>query len=227
MVSMLGVFSFAVTLLAYFGAKRMHARLHRWWSAPIFLVPVLLVLLLLACRIPYAAYWQTTHWLSWLLGPATVAFALPIWRHRALIARQWLQLATGVTVGVLVGVGSSVGLARLLDLPPALQHALAPRSISTPFALAAAPSFGGDGQLVAIFVVITGVVGMVLGEALLALVRVRGSVARGALFGAAAHGAGTAKASEIGQEEGVVASLTMMLCGVVTVLLAPMLAHLL
>ncbi|WP_280954768.1 LrgB family protein [Paludibacterium denitrificans] len=100
----------------------------------------------------------------------------------------------------------------------------APRSISTPFALAAAPSIGASPDLTAVFVVVTGVCGMLIGELMLAWLPVRSRLAKGALLGAAAHGAGTAKANELGAEEGVVASLTMMLGGLATVFAAPLIA---
>ncbi|MCP9758066.1 LrgB family protein [Aquitalea sp. S1-19] len=227
MFALSSVLCLLVTLLLYVLVKHLHLRLKRWWSAPIFLVPVLLVSLLLLCDIPFAHYWQDTRYLTWLLGPATVAFAIPIYQQRALIRANWITLLAGVLTGIVVGVGSSVWLAHAFSLPETVVRSLAPRSVSTPFALASAAHLGANPQLVAIFVVITGVVGMSLGELLLLLFRVRSPLARGALFGAAAHGAGTAKAGEIGEEEGVVASLTMMLCGVAMVLLAPLIGLLL
>lgn len=222
-MAFLPVLCLILTLALYLGAKRLHRRVNRWWSTPILLVPVLLVLVLLGFGVPYATYATDTRWLVWLLGPATVAFAVPIYEQRALIRRQWPVLLVGVSVGVVVGVVASVGLARLLSLPELLQRSLAVKSISTPFALAASATLGGDPSLTAIFVVVTGVLGMSLGEMLLVALKLRSRMACGVLFGAAAHGAGTAKAQEIGSEEGVIASLTMMLCGVATVLVAPLL----
>lgn len=217
---------FALTVALYVVVKRAHARIRRWWSNPMLLVPLLLIGVVLAADIPYQTYFQDTRWLTWLLGPATVAFAVPIFEHRALIRKHWLSLASGVAVGMPVAIVSSVWLARELNLPDLLQKSLAPRSISTPFAMAAADSFGAQPELTAVFVVVTGVCGMVLGELMLVILPLRTSLAKGALFGAAAHGAGTAKAREIGAEEGVVASLTMMLGGLATVLAAPLIAAL-
>ena len=171
-------------------------------------------------------YFEDTRWLTWMLGPATVAFAVPIYEHRAMIRRHWLSLSCGVLVGMPVAVFSSIWLARLLGLSDLLRS-LAPRSISTPFALATASGIGASPDLTAVFVVMTGVCGMLLGEVMLALLPLRSSLARGALFGAAAHAAGTAKASELGAEEGVVASLTMMLGGLATVFAAPLIGLLL
>jgi putative effector of murein hydrolase len=160
----------------------------------------------------------------WLLGPATVAFAVPIYEYRKLIRRHWLSLSVGVTVGIVAGAAGSLVLARLLHLSPELQHSLMTRSVSTPFALAVSDRLHAPRDLTALFVIATGVVGMLLGELVLAILPLKSRLARGALFGAAAHGVGTAKARELGGEEGVVASLTMMICGVVMVLIAPVLA---
>lgn len=214
-----------VTVAVYLGAKRLYARLGWWWCAPLVLAPLLLILVLVVARIPYATYFADTRWLLWLLGPATVAFGVPIHENRDLIRRHALSLAAGVASGVILGLATSWGLARLFHLDRELSRSLLTRSVSTPFALAATARLGGTADLAALFVVITGVCGMVLGEAVLALLPLRSRLARGALFGAAAHAAGSAKAREIGSEEGAVASLTMILAGVTLVLLAPLLAR--
>ncbi|TDR82707.1 putative murein hydrolase (TIGR00659 family) [Paludibacterium purpuratum] len=213
-----------VTLALYWGVKWGYRQHRAWWSSPLIAVPALLILLVQLLHEPFAEYFQVTHWLGWMLGPATVAFAVPIYEHRQLIRKHWLSLSAGVLVGMPVAVISSVMLARWLNLSDLLQRSLAPRSISTPFALVTTGSIGGSPQLTAVFVVITGVCGMLFGEMMLALLPLRSKLARGALFGAAAHAAGTAKALEIGAEEGVVASLTMMLGGVATVFAAPLIA---
>ena len=143
-----------------------------------------------------------------------------------IIRRHWLSLSAGVLTATLVAVCSSVWLARLLTLPESIQRSLAVRSITTPFALAAAKPIGGQPDLVALFVVITGVFGMAIGDVLFLRIAIRQGVAKGAGFGAASHGAGTARAYQLGEQEGVVASLVMMLSGVVTVVLAPLIGHL-
>lgn len=217
---------FALTVAFYLGCKALYRRYHRWWLMPMFLVPLLLIACLLLSHQTFAVYFADTRWLVWMLGPATVAFAVPIYEYRQLIRRHWLALTVGVGAGVLAAVTSSVLLARLLGLSPDLQASLAPRSISTPFAMAVAGKLGGSPDLTAVFVVLTGVFGMLAGELMLTWLPLRSRLARGALFGASAHGAGTAKAMEIGQEEGVVSSLVMMISGVATVFAAPLIARL-
>jgi len=217
---------FILTVALYFASKALYARYRSPWLTPLVAVPAVLGAIVLALHIPYPVYFQDTRWLMWLLGPATVAFAVPIYEYRDLLRRHWISLTVGVTVGIVVAVGGSLALAKLLHLSPDLQRSLMTRSISTPFALAVSDKIHAPRDLTALFVIATGVCGMLFGELVLGLVPLRTRLARGALFGAAAHGVGTAKARELGSEEGVVASLTMMIAGVVMVLLAPALGFL-
>ncbi|WP_322048717.1 LrgB family protein [Paraburkholderia sp. J67] len=217
---------FILTVALYFASKVLYARFRSPWLTPLVAVPAVLAAIVLLLHIPYPVYFQDTRWLMWLLGPATVAFAVPIYEYRDLLKRHWISLAVGVTVGIVVAVGGSLTLAKLLHLSPDLQRSLMTRSISTPFALAVSDKIHAPRDLTALFVIATGVCGMLFGELVLGLVPLRTRLARGALFGAAAHGVGTAKARELGSEEGVVASLTMMIAGVVMVLLAPALGFL-
>jgi predicted murein hydrolase (TIGR00659 family) len=217
---------FILTVALYFASKSLYARFRSPWLTPLVAVPAVLAAIVLLLHIPYPVYFQDTRWLMWLLGPATVAFAVPIYEYRDLMKRHWISLSVGVTVGIIVAVGGSLALAKLLHLSPELQRSLMTRSISTPFALAVSDKIHAPRDLTALFVIATGVCGMLFGELVLGLVPLRTRLARGALFGAAAHGVGTAKARELGREEGVVASLTMMIAGVVMVLLAPALGFL-
>ncbi|RKT25391.1 putative murein hydrolase (TIGR00659 family) [Paraburkholderia sp. RAU2J] len=214
---------FVLTVALYFASKALYARFRSPWLTPLLAVPAVLAAIVVLAHIPYPIYFQDTRWLMWLLGPATVAFAVPIYEYRELLKRHWISLTVGVTVGIVVAVGGSLMLAKLLHLSPELQRSLMTRSVSTPFALAVSDRIHAPRDLTALFVIATGVCGMLFGELVLGLVPLRTRLARGALFGAAAHGVGTAKARELGSEEGVVASLTMMIAGVVMVLLAPML----
>ncbi len=218
----LSVACLVITLVLYFANKRLYRRFRKLPLMPLVLTPVLLVLLLVFGHISYQNYMGEAHWLLWLLGPATIAFAVPVYDNLTIIKRHWMSLSAGVITATVVAVTSSVWLARLFTLPDEIQRSLAVRSITTPFALAAAKSFGGQPELVALFVVVTGVFGMAIGDVLFLRLSIREGMAKGAGFGAASHGAGTARSYELGPQEGVVASLVMMLSGVVMVLVAPM-----
>jgi predicted murein hydrolase (TIGR00659 family) len=217
----------AATIGFYAASKRWYQRWPCVWLMPLGLAPALLIGLSLCLHESYQAYISGTFWLVRLLGPATVAFAIPIYEKRALIARHWQVLVIGTLVGATTGVLTAWGFATLLGLDASLRLSLLPRSISTPFAMAVSETLGGVPELTAAFVIVTGLCGAAFGEALLVWLPIRSSLARGALFGAAAHGAGTAKAYEIGREEGSIASLVMMMSGVFSVLIAPLLVHVL
>ncbi|EMH4164476.1 LrgB family protein [Pluralibacter gergoviae] len=218
----LSIVCLAITLGLYYANKRLYRRFHKLPLMPLVFTPLLLVLLLVFGHISYQNYMGEAHWLLWLLGPATIAFAVPVYDNLAVIRRHWMSLSAGVVTATVVAVTSSVWLARLFTLPDEIQRSLAVRSVTTPFALAAAGPLGGQPELVALFVVITGVFGMAVGDVLFMRLAIREGMAKGAGFGAASHGAGTAHSYELGPQEGMVASLVMMLSGIVTVLAAPL-----
>lgn len=225
--SLLSVLCLLLTLLFYYGSKLLYRRKRTIFLMPLLLAPLLLVVVVMGFHIPYQDYMAESHWLLWMLGPATVAFAIPVYDNRHLIQRHWLSLSVGVMVSVVVAVGSTVLLARWLELPELLQRSLAMRSITTPFAVEATKSIGGQSDLTALFVVLTGVIGMAVGEVVLTVLSIRSCLGKGASLGASAHGAGTAKAYQIGNSEGVVSSVVMMIAGMVTVLIAPLIGRIL
>jgi putative effector of murein hydrolase len=214
------------TVALYMAAKRLFLRHPRIWLSPILVTPTVLLALVLLTGTTYEAYWSQSRWLTWLLGPATVAFALPIYQQRHVIARYPLTLAAGVATGVVVGVGSSWLLSLWLDLPRDIMLTLLPRSVSSPFAMPAAQALGGQPELAVLAVLVTGVFGMLVGQGWLWWAGIRHPVSEGAAFGAGAHGVGTAKAWQMGPQQGAISSLVMIFSGIVLVLLTPLLARL-
>ncbi|MCE9677819.1 LrgB family protein [Shewanella sp. AS1] len=216
-----------ITILTYFASKALYRCWGFWWLSPMILTPISLLVLVVLFAIPLPTYFAYSHYLSAMLAPATIAFALPIYRERHLIARYPLTICVGVLTGLLAGLLSSWGLVKLIALPPELSHSLLVRSVSTPFAIEATTAFGGVPDLTAMLVLFTGVIGMLLCGLVFKLARIRSALAKGVALGASAHGAGVAKATQLGQEEGVVASLTMIFTGITMVLVAPLFAYLL
>lgn len=215
------------TIICYYFSKWLHKHIPIFIFIPLVFVPIVVVGLVLAFNIPYQDYMFDSHWLVWMLGPATLAFAVPVYEYRKLILKHWLSLSTGVIIAVVAGIGSTLLLSHWFHLSEMLQRSLAMRSITTPFAMEATKSIGGESDLTAVFVVITGVVGIIVGELLLGLLTIKSNHGKGAGLAASAHGAGTATAYKIDNQAGVIASLMMMLAGVTTVLLAPWLGHIL
>jgi predicted murein hydrolase (TIGR00659 family) len=214
----------SATIALYLGARAVHHRWNRWWSTPLALTPLVLVAILVGAGACHHEYLRSTRWLVTLLGPATVAFAIPIYEQRALIRRHWPAIAVGVVVGSLTSMVSAWALAWLFGLDPSIKRSLLPRSVSVPFAVVVSDRIDGSPDLTAVFVVLTGVLGPMLGQSLIRHLPLRSALSRGAAFGMGAHGAGVAKAHQIGPEEGSVASLVMVLVGIVNVLAAPLVA---
>lgn len=221
------MFWLALTLGAYLLSRWLYQRSGRYWLSPLVLVPALLLAVAVPLRTAYAEYSTNTHWLMWVLGPVTVAFAVPIWQQRQLLMRHWSALLLGMVAGSAVSIGSSWWLAHALSLDSLLTLSLLPRSITTPFAMPLAEDLGGVPELTAVFVMCTGVFGALLGGLLLKWLPLRSTLARGALFGVGAHGAGVSRAHEVGGEEGSVAGLVMVLTGLLNLFAAPLLASLL
>lgn len=217
----------AATLVAYYAAKRLYLRHRRPWTSPLIVAPLALLGLALLLHASYRDYIRGTHWLLAMLGPATVAFAVPIYQQRQLIRRHWKTLGAGVAVGSATAIASAWLLATLLHLSPELRLSLAPRSITTPFAMEVSGQVGGVPELTAVFVILTGICGSLFGQVLLRLLPLRSAMARGALYGMGAHGLGVAKAREIGQQEGAIAGLVMVMAGLLNVVIGPLLIGLL
>jgi predicted murein hydrolase (TIGR00659 family) len=213
------------TVALYAFARCLYRRWPFWWTSPLAMTPVLLLALVLSLHVSYREYIRGTHWLVTLMGPATVAFAAPIYEQRILIRRHWPILLAGVAVGSLAAIGSGWMLASAFGLSDILRVSLLPRSMTTPFAMAVSQDIGGAPDLTAVFVATTGVFGAVIGELILHCLPLRSALARGALFGMGAHGAGVAKARELGPEEGAIAGLVMVMAGVANVLATTLIVH--
>ncbi|CAM2885494.1 inner membrane protein, LrgB family protein [Legionella steigerwaltii] len=216
------VFWSFITIGMYFIVKRLHRRWSFWWLMPLVLTPILVAVMIHVLHVSYQDYFRGTKWLVLLLGPVTVAFAIPIYEQRALIRKHWPVLLIGVIAGSFTAILSSWALAVLLGLDENLRMSLLPRSISTPFAMEVSRAIGGTPDLTAIFVIITGILGAVIGELILMYQSFNSSFARGAFLGVGAHAAGTAQARKIGHTEGTIASLAMILVGLLNVLLLPL-----
>jgi len=224
--TLLGLLCLALTLLFYYASKWLYGKKRILPLMPLLLAPTLL-LLLLATVLGQIESWPLVR--GAITGLSAVAAGLVAGaglRMGAGLTGHPLSLSVGVVASVVMAVGSTVLLARWLNLSELLQRSMAMRSITTPFAVEATRSVGGNADLTALFVVLTGVIGMAVGESVLTVLAIRSRLGKGAGFGASAHGAGTARAYQMGNEEGVVSSMVMMIAGIATVLLAPLLGRL-
>lgn len=212
-----------VTITLYIFSKRFYKRYPRWWTAPLVITPILLIAITILSHSNYTVYISGTHWLIVLLGPATVAFAVPIYKQRQIIHKHWPTLLVGVVFGSTISMLSAWFLADMLGVDNSLRLSLLPRSVSTPFAMTVSGEIGGTPELTAVFVIITGIFGAAFGGATLYLLPLRSTISRGTSFGMGAHAVGSNKAFQINREEGAIAGLVMVLTGIFNVLAAPIL----
>lgn len=225
MPHLMTLFSVLLTLGAYWLSKALYLRFRHPLLNIVLLGTSLVIGTLLALRIPYASYAPARELMTFLLGPATVALAVPLYRHRSLLRRYGIPSLAGVALGSLVSMLVVGGIALVAGLPREVVLSLIPKSVTTPFAMEIARIHGGSPGLAAAFVVATGTLGSVFGGTLLSWAGIHHPVARGLALGTGAHGLGTAAALMEGERQGSMAGLAMILAGLTTALLAPLLIH--
>lgn len=209
-----------VTIAIYVAFVRLHARRRSLLTLPILASSVLLAVVLSTRLGDLAAYERGTMPLRFLLGPATLALAVPLARRRALLEAH-LRAVAAAAVGAIVGALSAMLLARAVGLSPTLVATITPKSVTTPIAMPIAERLGGVPTITAAIVVLVGVFGAAVGPWVLDRLRIRGDVARGLAMGTAAHGVGTAQSLHENETRGASAGVAMVVAGVVTAMIAP------
>jgi predicted murein hydrolase (TIGR00659 family) len=181
----------------------------------------MLVALLLATDTPYATYFEGAQFVHFLLGPATVALAVPLYANLDRLKRNLLPLGGALLAGSITAVASALAIGWALGASRETLLSLAPKSVTTPIAMGIAEKLGGLPSLTAVLVVCTGILGAVLARGTLNLLRVEDHAVRGFAVGVAAHGIGTARAFQVSETMGAFAGLAMGLNGLATAFLFP------
>ena len=216
------------TLIAYIAAFRLYQRSgFNPLLNPVAGAVILLVGMLWLTGTDYRTYFDGAQFVHFLLGPATVALAVPLYTHFAKVRRAALPMLAALLAGSLAAVGSAVGIALALGGSMQTVASLAPKSVTTPIAMGISEQIGGLPSLTAVMVILTGIVGAMSGGPLFDLMGIRDWRARGFAIGLAAHGIGTARAFQVNQVAGTFAGIAMGLNGLVTAILAPLLLGLL
>jgi putative effector of murein hydrolase len=210
-----------LTLALYMLACRLAARFRHPLLHPLPLCAGAIILVLHQTGTAYATYAPIRDLASWLLGPATVALAVPLHHQRARLRALALPLAAGTAVGTMATIAAVLALSALGHLAPVVRATLAFKSVTTPIAVALVHLHGGDPALAAVFVVVTGITGAVLGPPLLTRCRVVDAVARGVALGTISHAIGTAAALAEGEAAGAAAGVAMIAAAMLTTVLAP------
>lgn len=217
----------AATVAAYAAARALQRRTRLALLNPVLVAVAAIIGALRLTGVSYAEYERGGRLVGALLGPTVVALALPLALELGLLRRQARAILTAILAGSVVGMVSAVAVAALLGASPAVVRSLAPRSVTTPIAIAVSASLGGIPALSAAIVIASGLVGALVGPELLRALGIRSRTAVGLALGAAAHGLGTARAAQEGDTEAAMSGLAMALTGVATALLAPVVLRLL
>ena len=219
------LFWMTVTFLVFEGADRISKRSNRHplFHPVLWATPVMMLLLVLT-RTPYATYISATSMLVFLLGPAVVGLAVPIWRQRALIRRLAVPITLALGAGAVTAIVSAVGILAMFGAPREILASIAPRATTTPVAMAVAEQLHGIPSLAAVIVLFAGVVGAMTATPLFNAMKVWDYRARGFAVGVSAHGFGAARAFQVDSTAGAFASLGMALNALATASLLSILA---
>ena len=221
------LFGLTATLVTYVLAQALYARVgFAPWANPVLWTVLTLALLLAASGTPYPTYFSGAQFIHFLLGPAVVALAWPLWQRRAELRARARAVLLAATAGGLAAAATAVGLGWLLGLPDAVLRSLAPKSVTAPVAMGIAEQLGGIPALAAAFAVITGLTGAVSAKYLFDALRIAEPEVRGFALGTAAHGIGAARALQVHPDAGAYAGLALGVQVVLAALLMPLLARL-
>jgi predicted murein hydrolase (TIGR00659 family) len=210
------------TLVAYLIGDHLSQRAGRNPLVnPVLVAMVLLGGLLWVTATPYATYFAGAQFVHFMLGPATVALALPLYANRAQIRRALLPMLAALLAGSVTAIVSALWIARGLGIEGPVWLSLAPKSTTAPVAIGIAEQLGGLPTLTAALVILTGIIGAVIVTPLMRVMRIRDWRARGFAVGVAAHGIGTARAFQVNDTAGAFAGIGMGLNALLTAILAP------
>lgn len=213
-----------LSLLAYEAGLLLKRRFRLALCNPLLIAILCVMGVLVVLDIDYETYNKGGRYISFLLTPATVCLAVPLYRQISLLKRNIRAVAAGIFSGVLASLGSVFLCSLLLGLSHEQYVTLLPKSITTAIGMGVSEELGGVASITVAVIILTGVLGSVIAEAVFKAVNIQEPVARGLALGAASHAIGTAKALELGEVEGAMSSLAIAASGLLTVLGAPLFA---
>ncbi len=215
-----------ISLFAYMLGVRIQKKWNFAIFNPLLLAIVFVIIFLLILGVDYEVYDRSAEYVTWFLTPATVCFAVPLYEQYERLRKNWKGILAGTAAGVLSSMLSILLLSRLFSLSHEQYVSLLPKSITTAIGIALSGELGGIPTLTVAAIMVTGIFGNICARFLCRLFRIREPAAVGLAIGAAAHAIGTVRAREIGEEEGAISSLSIVVCGLLTVAAASVFAGL-
>ncbi|BFQ96708.1 antiholin-like protein LrgB [Enterococcus sp.] len=191
---------------------------------PLFVAMVLGVIVLKVTGISYEQYNEGGKYISFFLEPATVAFAIPLYKKREVLKKYWFEIVLALTIGSIGSLFSVIVVGKLIHMHPAIIASILPQAATTAIAVPISESIGGVASITAFTVIFNGVLTYALGKMALRYFRIKDEIAQGLSLGAAGHALGVAVSMELGETETAMASIAVVIVGLVTVVVVPIFA---
>ena len=217
-------FGIVLSIAAYTAGLSLKKKFKSAVFNPLLVSAVIIIVFLLTFRVSYEEYNSSAKYLSYLLTPATVSLAIPLYRQFEALKKNPVTILIGLLSGVLASLLSVLALCIMFNMPPDIFYTLLPKSVTTAIGIEVARELGGKPTIAATVIVITGVFGNTTASGVLKIFKIKHPIAVGLAIGCSSHAVGTARAMEIGEVEGAMSSLAIAVSGIMTVLLAPLFA---
>ena len=186
---------------------------------------ILIILFLKVTKIPYENFKIGADIINFLLGPATIVLAVPLYRQFHLFKKYTKEILVGILTGVFISFACVVIICKIANADSQIIYSILPKSITTPMGISLSNILGGIESITVVCIILTGILGNMMGETVLKIGRVKHPISKGIALGTAAHAVGTSKALELGEVEGAMSSLSIGVAGFLTVVLIPILAN--
>ncbi|WP_040400039.1 LrgB family protein [Heyndrickxia acidiproducens] len=219
--SIVTLYSVAITILVYLLSLRIARKYPSPFTTPVFFSTVVVILLLLISHVTYTEYRPAKGIMTYFLGPATVALAVPLYKNREILRRYLLPVLGGMAAGSVITISTALIMAKIFQLSRFIFASLAVKSITVPVASEVAKMIGGSQILVAGFVMITGMFGAMFGLKLLTWAKIDHPISRGLALGTISHGIGTGEAVKEGDLQGAVSGVAMGMTAILTSFVIP------
>lgn len=218
-------FGMILSIASYVAGMKLQKKYKSALFNPLLIAIVVSIVVIKALHVDYDTYNASAKYLSYLLTPATVALAVPLYRQVALLKEHFAAVMLGILSGVLASLGSILVMAYLFGLGHREYVTLLPKSITTAIGMGVSEELGGIATITVAVIVVTGVLGNVIAEQVCKVFRITHPISVGLAIGTSSHGAGTAKAMELGEIQGAMSSLSIVVAGIMTVVGASVFAN--
>ena len=218
-------FGAAISLLAYEASLLLKKKFRLAILNPLLISVIAVIAINLILHVDYETYQASGQYLSYLLTPATVCLAVPLYEQLSLLKENWKAVACGILSGVLASMGGVLVLSKIFGLSHEQYVTLLPKSITTAIGMGISEELGGIVTITVAVIIITGILGNVIADFIFRVFRIQEPVAKGLALGNSAHAIGTAKAMELGAVEGAMSSLAIAVAGLLTVITASVFAQ--